>query len=289
MKVFPTETLVVSESLGARIECIHEGVRFELINSHDGKSEVTISGDQGPSLHLQVEPVDNAGLPPVTGRDVSRFPGAHWTVHNVAPMARTSGIVSFGNDLLSRLPTKIGAPTGFVSCRESFSQPLSLEGAGYYEHSFGVNPMPFHGWDFCFVPNPFEGNSLVMQTYRNSKKLKYVDVHWTESGKIRHMHFDAASIDVVWQKSVRSSDMKVIVPEERLIKATSNGYTLEVKNSVSRRIPFLRQEKFFVRHYYISEEIGKTSWTLRAPGGAVLCDVVDRPSGGETAARRVFV
>jgi hypothetical protein len=289
MKMFPAETLRIVESQGARLECSHDGVQFEVENSKSGASRVRLSGEKNPHLDLVLTPFKDSGLSPVMGHDVSGFPGAHWTVHNMAPMATISGVLSMSNDFVENLPLKGVSYPDFVSDPRSFVRHLSLDGVGYYEHSYGMNPMPFHGWDFFFVPNPKDGNSLVMQTYQNSSELRYVDVHWTENGRLRHLRFEGSELSVIWEKKHRSREMKMLVPEERVVRAESGGYSLEVRNRVSRRIPFLRQKKFFVRHYYISEEIGTTSWVLRDSRGAVLCEVVDMPSGGETASRRIFV
>jgi hypothetical protein len=111
-----------------------------------------------------------------------------------------------------------------------------------------------------------------MQTYRNSKDLRYVDVHWTENGSLKFLRFDADSLSYEWEKSIRHQDMKTEVPIERVIRGTVDGYMLEARNRVIHQVPFLRPEKFFVRHFHISEEISVTSWTLKDSNGNVVCE-----------------
>jgi hypothetical protein len=287
MKLFPMDSLNFVEGANVGVVGEHNSVSLQMRQVSDSHSFVELSGIGAPTVHLESEGLSGFGIPPQLGRDVSFFPGTHWIVNNSAPVARTSGTLSLSAGLGSmsgeqKFPNYISK--GVDSHRE-----YSLNGDGYYEHSFGMNPMPMHGWDFCFVPNVKDGNSLVMQTYRNSKELRYIDVHWTEEGSVKCLRFDASCLSYEWEKCFRHQDMKMEVPSERVIRGAVDGYTLEARNRILHQVPFLRPEKFFVRHFHISEEISLTSWTLKDSNGNVVCEVRDQPSGGETASLRTFV
>ncbi len=287
MKLFPMESLTFVEGSNAGVFGHHGSVRLQMRQASDSHSFVDLSGVGAPTVRLESEGLSGFEISPQLGRDVSFFPGTHWIVNNSAPVARTRGTLSIAE--VSWDSGTEGKFPNYASSGVNSKKEFSLNGDGYYEHSFGMNPMPMHGWDFCFVPNAGAGNSLVMQTYRNSKELRYVDVHWTENGSLKSLRFDSESLSHEWVHRNRHNDMKTHVPIERLIRGSVAGYTLEARNKILHHVPFLRPKKFFVRHFYISEEISLTSWTLKDPAGNVVCEVHDRPSGGETASLRFFV
>jgi hypothetical protein len=287
MKLFPMSSLTFLDDGAVSLFGEHDSVSFKMQQFSDSHSRVELEGIRAPTLSFESRALEGTQLAPQIGRDVSFFPGTHWVVNNPAPVATTSGKMRIQN-LPGKTESSLKFPN-YVSSGVNLDQEISLDGSGYYEHSFGMNPMPLHGWDFCFVPNAVAGNSLVMQTYRESRELRYVDVHWTANGVVRHLRFGPDDLQVQWTRGCHHSEIKKNVPVERAISGQTAGYSLEVRNHVRHRIPFLRPEKFFVRHFFISEEISTTSWTLKNSSGDVVCEVVNQPSGGETASFRLFV
>jgi len=155
--------------------------------------------------------------------------------------------------------------------------------SGYYEHSFGIRPLPLHGWDFLFVPDAERRQSVVMQTYRGSQALRYVEVCWQQDGGARYQRFNADSLQLSWAETTDDALLRAKRPLRRLIRAEAGGLRLQVDNRVLHRIPLLRPHRLAVRHFFISEEIGVADWTLRDARGHVVAEAVQQSCGGEVA------
>jgi hypothetical protein len=160
---------------------------------------------------------------------------------------------------------------------------------GYAEHSFGIRPLPLQGWDFLFVPKPETSEALVLQTYRGSQALRYVEVCWLQNGALRKWRFPAESLRLDWSERVYDPVLGVQRPLRRRIEAAAGGLRLSLDNRVLHRIPLLRRQRLAVRHFFISEEIGIADWCLSDDFGRVLVEVQGQPCGGELAHRRLRV
>lgn len=293
MKLFPTKTLQFSEADPGFVRAEHDGVFLEIMQKDVGAGYVKLSGNDAPAVSLELSSVPGTSMPPVLGEDLRLLPGSHWIVHNTAPMATVKGTLRVPSRVLSRMPPDggRGAHPNYVSSvlkaeyvHNDFA--LAFEGAGYYEHSFGICPMPQFGWDFFFAPDPVRGSSLVMQTYRRSRELRYLEAFWREGDEQRYQRFEVDDLEIEWCESFVHPNIGSRVPTHRRVRAKKNGLVLEAENRVLYQIPFLRPEAFFVRHFFISEEVGLTSWRLMNESGQILFEARDIPSGGETARLR---
>ena len=264
--------------------------------AHRGLASADIEIEAGAGLKLRLEHVGlaDAAIPPQTGRD---FPGAfgsgsfgaHWTVDCPSPVASTNGRLSLGAGLLTSLAQASGSTPGYATA--ALCERVAAGGghwhwqsaAGYYEHSYGVRPLPLHGWEFVFVPDAVAGQSVVLQTYRGSQALRYLDVCWQQDGALRRQRFGTDALRLSWTESAHDPVLGVRRPLARRILAEANGLRLELYNRVLHRLPLLRSRTLAVRHFFISEEIGVADWTLTDATGRVLAATAGQPCGGELA------
>jgi hypothetical protein len=264
--------------------------------AHHGPNAAEIEIEAGAGLLLRCVHAGLAGvtLPAAAGQDFpgplgSGWLGAHWTVDCASPVALTHGSLMLGNELLMPLAQRPGITPGYATpaLRERVAagqnQWTWQAASGYYEHSFGIRPLPLQGWDFLFAPDAATGGALVLQTYRNSRSLRYLDICWQVDGVRRHRRFPAAALDLAWEDTAEDPVLGVRRPVTRRIEAAADGLHLRLTNRVLHRLPLLRRDKLAVRHFFISEEIGIVDWTLTDSRGAVLAAAEGQPCGGELA------
>jgi hypothetical protein len=297
MHVFPMETVIFHGENRQNVSAIHEGIELKIEMLDLQTAEIQLEMEGGLSVRLRHQALPGSPvLPPVTATDFRTVPGAHWTIFNPSPVAQVSGSVLVRPGLLRKSeaapsvynPNFISPPlaerldNGFVKIQIN-------DAPGYYEHSFGLNPMPLHGWDFLFVPTPEQRAALVLQTYRGSEAASYLEIMWQQGHsdwKVLHVPVSACSID--WSETSWHPTLRVYVPRRRTIKAEWDGYRIEIENRIYGEIPFVRAHSPLVRHFFISEEISTTSWKVTDAQGKVCVDVKDALSGGETARGRWY-
>lgn len=297
MHVFPMESVIFYGNDRQHMSASHAGidVRIEMNDAQSARIQIEMEG--GISLNLEHRAV--AGSPqlkPVTATDFRTVPGAHWTIFNPAPIAEVAGTIKIRPGLLQLSEQ---APNTY---NPNFISPLLAQrlgngyvelhidnAAGYYEHSYGMNPMPLHGWDFLFAPCLREKAGLVMQTYRGSARASYLEVCWQQADQSwQTLHIPQSQCDVQWAESSWNPALRVHVPRKRLVTARADGYTVEVENKIFGEIPFIRAHSPVVRHFFIAEEFSLTSWRVTDQQGRVCVEVKDVISGGETARGRWY-
>lgn len=297
MHVFPMDSVIFYGPNREHVRASHQGIELKIEQLDFQTAEVTFEMEGGLSVKIRHQAVKGCPvLPPVTGTDFRTIPGAHWTVFNPSPVSLVNGSMIIRPGLLNYCETPVG-----LNSPNFISQPLAeklydgyvkiqLEDvAGYYEHSFGLNPMPLHGWDFVFVPCPEVKAGLVLQTYRGSQQATYLEVVWAEDGgQWRTLHIPASECQVEWAETNWHPQMRVHVPRKRIVRAQHQGYKVELTNQVVGEIPFLRAHSPVVRHFFISEEISLSSWIVTDPQGRVCVSVQNALSGGETARGRWY-
>ncbi|WP_058554228.1 hypothetical protein [Thiohalocapsa sp. ML1] len=294
MHLFPTRTCSFDTPTPGSVRAGADGCCFAL--EHDDAASVRIEIEAGAGLHLRLthEGLAGVALPPARGRDLtgpfgSKAFGAHWTVDCPAPVARSEGSLTLGGGLLADLAAAPGGPPGYATAAlrrqvgAGTSQWTWAGASGYYEHSFGVRPLPLHGWDFLFVPDAASGSAAVLQTYRGSRALRYLDVCWRQDGRAHQHRFAADDLTLTWPEQVQDPVLGVRRPRVRRIAAADADYRLTLTNRVLHRLPLLRRQKLAVRHFFISEEIGIADWTLTDAAGRVLVAARGLPCGGELA------
>ncbi len=264
--------------------------------AHDGPASARIRIESGAGLRLDLEHAGLAGtaLLPADGTDLRDIPlgrwlGANWRVDCPSPVATTTGRIELDTGFVDRLPARPGADPSFAS------PPLKARvgagagyfewrhASGYYEHSWGVRPLPLHGWDFLFVPDARRGQTAVLQTYRGSRALRYLDLCWQQDGNTRQHRFGADQLTLTWAESAADALLGVRRPLVRRIEAAGDGLRFELTGRVLGQVPLLRRHRLAVRHFFISEEIGIADWTLTDQGGRVLAAAERQPCGGELA------
>lgn len=291
--------------LFAVADCRFDQPRAGCVSARDEHCRLTLQ-QQGPActdlrletgldlaLQLTHRGLPGAGIAPVAGNDLRRLPGCHWIVHCAAPVAATSGEIELGPRLDQALAQARHQGAGAYAAPSLLARARGQSGTwrwqdadGYYEHSYGIQPLPLHGWDFLFIPDANRGRSVVLQTYCGSRQLRYVDVCWRDGGQTRHHRFDAAGLSLDWSEQRRDPVLGVSCPLRRLIRAEAPGLRLRVDNRVLQRIPLLRSRRFAVRHFFISEEIGVADWTLSDDRGRIIAEARNQPCGGELAGVR---
>ncbi|MEN9810156.1 MAG: hypothetical protein RLZZ488_1723 [Pseudomonadota bacterium] len=297
MHVFPMDTVIFYGPNREHVRASHEGIELKIEQVDFQTADVTFEMEGGLSVKIRHQAVKGCPvLAPVTGTDFRTIPGAHWTVFNPSPVSQVNGSIIIRPGLLNHCETPVG-----LNSPNFISQPLAeklydgyvkvpLENAaGYYEHSFGLNPMPLHGWDFVFVPCPEAQAGLVLQTYRGSQQVTYLEVVWAEAdGQWKTLHIPYSDCQIEWAETNWHPQMRVHVPRKRIVRAQHQGYKVELINQVVGEIPFLRAHSPVVRHFFISEEISLSSWTVTDPQGRVCVSVQNALSGGETARGRWY-
>ena len=271
----PHADLLIETSRGLRLRLSHRGLA--------GTSIATVLDDG-------LGRAPRRGVGQGLERRLSGLIGAHWVVHCPSPVAATDGEIQVDPGALADLPTAPDADA------DSYATPALRarvdagdrdfrwqRASGYYEHSFGIRPLPLHGWDFLFVPDVERGQSLVMQTYRGSWTLRYVELCWQQDGQTRYQRFGADCLQLIWPETTMDPVLRARRPLRRLIRAEAAGLSLQIDNRVLHRIPLLRPHRLAVRHFFISEEIGVADWTLRNAQGHILAEAVNQPCGGELA------
>ena len=267
---------------------------IELDQHNASEAEVRINAACGLRLKLSHRGCPETAVGPVLGTDMdrglARLAGSHWLVHCPSPVASSDGEIRIDPGALTALTEGPGGTA------ESYATPALRarvaagermfgwqQASGYCEHSFGIRPLPLHGWDFFFVPDAEQRQSVVMQTYRGSRELRYVEVCWQQDGEARYQRFNAESLCLSWAETTDDPVLRAKRPLRRLIRAETGGLRLQVDNRVLHRIPLLRPHRLAVRHFFISEEIGVADWTLRDGRGRVLAKALNQPCGGELA------
>ncbi len=297
MHVFPMDTVIFHGPHRQHVSASHQGLELKIEHTDMQTADITLEVEGRLSLRMRHQAARGCPvLSPVTGTDFQTIPGAHWTVFNPSPVARVDGQMIIRPGLLNFSETAPGAHNpNFVSpplaekLYDGYVKVSLDNSAGYYEHSFGLNPMPLHGWDFVFVPTPDAQAGLVLQTYRGSRQVTYLEVLWAEKdGEWKTLHIPSSDFQSEWTETSWHPVMRVHVPRKRVMKARHKGYTVEIENRVVGEIPFVRAHSPVVRHFFISEELSFTSWTLTDPQGKVCVQVKDALSGGETARGRWY-
>lgn len=295
MHMFPPETLRFSQE-NATLDATHEGVDLHMEQETPNQGTVQFSTPEGIRANLRQVGVAGTKIDPCFADDLQRVPAAHWIVHTASPVAHIAGEIDFARGSLSHLPPR-SAPRypDFVSAalaqkveRQRFTVSLEND-SGYYEHSYGINPLPLHGWDFMFVPDAARGQSLVLQTYLRSTTLRFLEVVWPEpeTGKPCYTRFEADAMALRWEHSAVHPEIKANVPLKRTLNAHNAQYHLEVENTIAHHIPFLRPRSLVVRNFFMGEELSFTTWRLRDASGKVLAEALDQRSGGEIAYPRL--
>jgi hypothetical protein len=284
-----------SATVGLRARDAH--CRLELEQTDASRAVLHIEADAGLKLHLSHVGLPETALP--SARDDSldgwlgRALGAHWQVQCASPVARADGELILQPGLLSGLAHGPGgdnpsyASAALRARLRAGDVRIAWQGAdGYAEHSFGIRPLPLQGWEFLFVPKAETGEALVLQTYPGSQALRYLDVCWQQDGKARQHRFGAEALRLEWVEQVFDPILGVRRPLRRRIEAEADGLRLTLEHRVLHHIALLRRERFVVRHFFISEEIGVADWRLSDDAGRVLAEVHGQPCGGELAHRR---
>ncbi len=247
----PVDGSLIAEDSEASVKIVHTSSQA---------ATVELKFKDGMSVNFSHRGIEDAFINPVTGKDLRVIPGGHWTVFCASPIATTSGDISIPGE-----------------------KPIRWTDApGYYEHSYGIHPLPLLGWDFLFAPEPEKGQGIVLQTYRKSRELRYIETFWTEDGEVQYERFVVGEMDLKWEESYKDSIIGVRLPRVRQIKAKKNNLELSITNRIFCQVPLLRPEKLAVRHFFISEQISFTDWTLHR-NGKVIAEGEDVPSGGELA------
>jgi hypothetical protein len=111
-----------------------------------------------------------------------------------------------------------------------------------------------------------------------------------ENNEEKHVHFSGNEFKCSWTDDKFDKSIRKNVPLQRTVSASNEFYTAHLTVSIQNRIPFLREQSFFVKHFFIAEEMSAASWTLVCNKTKKVLSVKHGiPSGGETAQSRWWV
>lgn len=290
MQLFPPASLQFTGDQWQYLRAEYAGHRLWL--EQTTPAQATLQLTTGCGLFLRMTHCGLAGraLAPVTANDLRRTPGGHWTVHCPSPVAATTGELHLAPRMAQTLNGKPGGDTSRYASSTILKRlaqgPVEFSwqnASGYYEHSFGSQPLPLCGWDFLFVPDAEHGSAVVLQTYRGSRQLRYVEVCWLRAGEVHYQRFGAREIRLSWQASQSDPLIGVRLPTRRRVVAANAELRLELDNRIVRQLPLLRPQKWAVRHFFISEQIGFADWRLTTADGHLLASGSNQLCGGELA------
>jgi hypothetical protein len=288
MHLFPLTTLRFE---GGTLAAAHADAELRIVHSTLQDAALSIVAD-GLTLHLRHSGLPGSALDPVFADDLRRTPGAHWVVANPSPMAHVGGELRLARPFVAALVGQHGSSFASPALLDRLNgdqhvAPLANEN-GYYEHSWGINPLPLHGWDFLFAPNVARRQGLVLQTYTRSDRLRYLELFWHQEGTPRYARFGADQLQLTWPRQQLHPRIGAHVPLARTIQASQGGLRLHVENAIPHQIPLLRPDKALTRHFFISEQIGFVRWRLTDDAGRVVAESDYIPAGGEVAYGRLL-
>lgn len=290
----------------------------------DGVAEcVSVSSNEGLDLHCKVGP---AGVDPtwktrpLLGTDVNGFPSGHWVVNNTIPVGNSSGRLSLSADLIGKLSSGgEHEPSSFWSpCREVHGADDRLATQGqtgkrrkrcavggpaealaeldtawnaapaYFEHSWGLHPLPAQGWDFFFAPLPDGAGGAVLQSYKNSREMTRLDIWWKDQDTLqtRSTSFVSGQLSIDWCDPSFDRQMGAWLPAGRVLTGANERYRIVLSNPVRHTLPFLRPQTAAVRCFFIGEQIGSAHWSLHTLDGALVTEGRAERAGGEVAYAR---
>ena len=295
MHLFPFSRCTFDDPSPGSLTAEDRGVRLRLTHRGGAGADLELESVDGLAVRMTHDGIPGMALAPVAGTDLRSLPGAHWIVHNPSPVALASGEIRVGPESAT-WPRSAGAHSStwasaaLLGRARAGAASFGWTGAsGYYEHSFGIQPLPLHGWDFLFVPDAQRRQGLVMQTYRGSSALRYIEVCWQEDGTPRHLRFAAEQMRLEWAERCRDPVLGAVRPLRRMVSAEADGLRLAVDARVVHRVPLLRHERPAPRHFFICEEIGIACWSLSDERGRVIAQASDQPCGSELAHPRLRV
>ena len=277
MRLLPTAAL---EGLdGAQLRARHKGLDLDLFD--DTREErSTIRLEIAGELSL-LATVSNTSPPldPLVARSKSPLPLGHWVVHNRVPAGRSSG------SLQMTPASSTGRPAITARWEES---------SAYFEHSWGLHPLPWQGWDFMFAagkasqPDETPEAWAALQSYKDMPDLKRLDLGWTDaSTAAQHASsFRCDELNITWPEQDYDVPLAAWVPRRRVLSGRNQDYQVRLENIIDTTLRFLRPETFAVRCFFIAEQLGRVRWTLTSHSGQLVAQSPWMRAGGEVAYAR---
>ena len=307
MKLFPESALIYSSSNNFKGK--HGSVSFEILDD-SCKASIRISDAEGFDLCCVVEG-DNPTSPwhprPLVDTQLNPLPGGHWIVHNRIPVGQSSGKISMSRNFIeclrvqgtcsSATPGLMGRPNGLDANSYWLEKSSQLEkipetniwewkdAPAYFEHSYGLHPLTSQGWDFFFAPLEGCFGGAVLQSYKNSMSLKQLDIFWIdqETNEKRSTSFSGDNLKIEWHEKEYDRKLKAWIPIERRLHAANESYSVQLTQRIHSTLRFLRPQTLAVRCFFIGEQIGTASWTLRDKHGKEIQKITNTLAGGEVA------
>lgn len=270
MKLFPLSSL--------------QGLKDNVIKAEHGQAKLSLEDapernngrielSEGDDIHVVAEFHGPAhGPAPLIGGGMNPLPGGHWIVNNRMPCGMTTGTLSVNKSV-----------TKGTSVNSEW-----INAPAYFEHSYGLNPLPWQGWDFFFAPLVDMRGGAVLQSYRNCQALKQLDVTWTSTadGALQATAFNGAELSIEWSQREYDQNLAAWIPRQRILRGKNARYEITLTNTIELTLPFLRPQTAAVRCFFIGEQMGSASWTLKNLKGEVIEEQTDIRAGGEVAYAR---
>lgn len=293
------------------------------LSEREGVERVSVSSVEGLDISCRIEPEGERNewkTRPLLGTDLNAFPAGHWLVNNTIPVGSSSGKLSISNELIRKLGTRgehdacsfwaalkpeyltAGLrPQSRFSGRQCEQVSMgSLSGSqhaidvrwqrapAYFEHSWGLHPLPAQGWDFFFAPLPDGAGGAVLQSYKNSKEMTRLDIWWRDpvTRKACSTGFVSGQLSVEWTEPYFDRQMGAWLPASRVLTGANDQFRIVLTNPVRHTLPFLRPQTAAVRCFFIGEQVGSALWTLYKADGSIVTAGRAERAGGEVAYAR---
>jgi hypothetical protein len=261
-----------------------QGLRDSVLTAQHGQASLTLEDSvetncgyvkfsEGDDIQVEARfQGPQSAPPPLIGTGLNPIPGGHWIVNNRMPFGVTEGSLFIGK-----------AATKTSSARTTWSNAPA-----YFEHSFGLNPLPWQGWDFFFAPLDAMRGGAVLQSYRNCPSLKQLDVTWTDptDRKTKSTSFCGGDFSIEWEHKEYDHDLSAWIPTQRILRGRNAQFEVTLTNTIGLTLPFLRKQTTAVRCFFIGEQIGSASWVIKDLKGNVIDEQRDVRAGGEIAYAR---
>lgn len=274
MHLLPTATLQGLE--GPRLQARHGDVSLDVLDdaARQRSSLVVTVADRlrveanFSGAALQTEPYVAASTCPLAL--------SHWIVHNRMPCASTDGCISVARSITHAQHDRT----------ESWSNS-----AAYFEHAWGLHPLPWQGWDFMFAPgdpNLAARPWAVLQSYRNMSTLTRLDLGWLDgsTGHAVSSVFKASELDIKWGEEEYDVPLAAWIPKRRVLVGRNASHTVRLENSIDTTLRFLRPQTPAVRCFFIGEQLGSASWSVYDHQGQPVMTSGTIRAGGEIAYAR---
>jgi hypothetical protein len=106
------------------------------------------------------------------------------------------------------------------------------------------------------------------------------------NGSTQTTSFRGSELSIEWNDKSYDNELSAWAPIERMLRGRNAQYEITLTNNIAATLPFLRTQTAAVRCFFIGEQLGSASWTLKDLNGSVIEEQKNIQAGGEIAFAR---